>query len=218
MNVNDGSVLWEDYENDNIHGKDGDRQQQCRRHRSTIHVQDLCSRHGLTGMIFVACNPPGRHVDGVKMTTTCVDRYEPKSHLVLRDIIAEVCPWVAVHGAVSFVTSPLEEFVKTTRNREGPQQSQQQRHTTMATIVVSTHACGSLTDTVLQYASDIHASSIAVMPCCYTGTAKDVPYGIRRMLGVALAADLRRCFVLQEQRDGGYHVDFTAIRYCCGTT
>jgi hypothetical protein len=76
--------------------------------------------------------------------------------------------------------------------------------------LISTHACKSLTDKVLHYASTINnASSIAVMPCCYSGTADGAPYGIKRMLGVSLAADLRRSFALQECSN--YHVDFASI-------
>ena len=82
------------------------------------------------------------------------------------------------------------------------------RGTTDAPIIISTHACGSLTDKVLQYTIDVQAASVAVMPCCYTGTDAGVPYGLRRMLGVSLSADIRRSFHLQ---DHDYHVDFAAI-------
>lgn len=162
---------------------------------STIAVQDLCSGHGLTGMIFVACNPPGR-AKGANVRAVLVDRIEPMSHSVLRDCISEVCPWA--EESVQFESVPLEDFA----SRDGRDADEG------ASIVISTHACGSLTDKVLEYAMDISASAAAVMPCCYTGTDSGVPYGIRRMLGVGLAADVRRSFRLQEN---GYHVDFAAI-------
>ena len=163
---------------------------------STIVIQDLCSGHGLTGMIFVACNPPGR-VKDASVKTTLVDRFEPMSHSVLRDCISEVCPWVS-EESVQFESVPLEEFA-----------SRNERDATRdASVVISTHACGSLTDKVLEYARDVSASAAAVMPCCYTGTDSGAPYGIRRMLGVSLAADVRRSFYLQEN---GYHVDFATI-------
>jgi hypothetical protein len=183
--------------------------------QNIINVQDLCSGHGLTGMIFLACNPPGRIIDidgnSIMITSTCIDIVEPKSHNVLRGMIAEICPWVGVDGAVSFITSSLEEYATAVTAARQEQQQRQRRYgaTTMETIVISTHACGSLTDKVLHYASTINASSIAVMPCCYTGTADGAPYGIKRMLGVSLAADIRRSFVLQEC--GAYHVDFASI-------
>jgi hypothetical protein len=162
---------------------------------SLINVQDLCSGHGLTGMIFLACNPPGRIIDidgnNIMITATCIDIVEPKSHKLLLGIIAEICPWVGVEGAVSFITSSLEEYATAVTAARQEQQQQRIRHgaTTIETIVISTHACGSLTDKVLHYASTIiNASSIAVMPCCYTGTADGAPYGIKRILGVSLAA------------------------------
>jgi hypothetical protein len=54
----------------------------------------------------------------------------------------------------------------------------------------------------------IGACGIAVMPCCYTGTDKGTPYGIKRALGVSWAADIRRSFYLMEH---GYHSDFATI-------
>ena len=197
-----------------------------------IDVQDLCSGHGLTGLIFLACNPPGRTADGSVVVTTLVDRAEPKSHSALRGIIAEVCPWVGADGAASFVASTLEEFAAASRfsssssaaavvddddddgKRAPPGEGRglrrrPGRRRAISTIVISTHACGSLTDAVLEYAAEVSAASIAVMPCCYTGTADGAPYGVRRMLGVGMAADVRRAFELQGR--GDYHVDFAAV-------
>jgi hypothetical protein len=211
------------------------------RHRGgrIINVQDLCSGHGLTGLIFLACNPPRRGNDDddgdVVIVTTLVDIVEPRSHSILRDMISEICPWVGNDGAVTFVESSLEGFVASSTHmrsvdkdddrdiaerggeREGPlrrhdrqrQSLRSGRRSNSTTIVISTHACGSLTDEVLEYASSINAASIAVMPCCYTGTAEGAPYGVRRMLGVGMAADIRRSFTLQDA--GDYHVDFAAI-------
>ena len=142
--------------------------------------------------------------DKVTMTTCCC-----------AECGGEEGPWVGVDGAVSFITSSLEEYataVTTTRQEQQQQQRRRiRRHnsTTMETIVIATHACGALTDKVLHFASTINASSIAVMPCCYTGTAEGAPYGVKRMLGVSLAADMRRSFALQEC--GNYHVDFASI-------
>lgn len=57
--------------------------------------------------------------------------------------------------------------------------------------VIAVHACGSLTDRVLELAVAMRAP-VAVMPCCYSGTARAAPLAARRALGVALAADLHR--------------------------
>ena len=46
------------------------------------------------------------------------------------------------------------------------------------------------------------------MPCCYTGTAKRAPYGLRRALGVGWAADVERCYRLEGE---GYRVDLSSV-------
>eukprot|EP00563_Minutocellus_polymorphus_P002636 CAMPEP_0181047724 /NCGR_PEP_ID=MMETSP1070-20121207/15040_1 /TAXON_ID=265543 /ORGANISM="Minutocellus polymorphus, Strain NH13" /LENGTH=349 /DNA_ID=CAMNT_0023126431 /DNA_START=133 /DNA_END=1179 /DNA_ORIENTATION=- len=161
-----------------------------------ITVCDLCSGHGLTGMLFAACNPP-RTASAIPVRAVLVDQCEPPSHTVLREVIGEVCPWIG-GDTVRFLPTTLEDFLEertSTRNADS----------SGASIVISTHACGSLTDTVLSFGKESKAASIAVMPCCYTGTDRGTPYGIRRALGVALSADIRRSFSLEE---GGYHVDW----------
>eukprot|EP00956_Cyclotella_meneghiniana_P021871 scaffold40516_cov93-Cyclotella_meneghiniana.AAC.1 len=163
--------------------------------QSNITILDLCCGHGLTGMLFVACNPPrGKSSEHIK--AVLLDQSKPKSHDILRDVISEVCPWVT-KDTVYFVSSSLEHYLTNDAITRGT-----------GSIVISTHACGSLTDNVLSYAIDENASAVAVMPCCYTGTDAGTPYGLRRMLGVSLSADVRRSFYLQNQ---GYHVDFASI-------
>jgi len=161
----------------------------------TITIKDLCCGHGLTGMLFLACLPPGR-IQNTTIQTILVDQTEPQSHSILRDCISEICPWIS-EETVTFISSPLEEYtLNEVKDEDG------------ATIVISTHACGSLTDRVIEYGITNAVSSLAVMPCCYTGTDRGAPYGIRRMLGVSLSADIRRSFHLQ---DHDYHVDFASI-------
>ncbi len=160
-------------------------------------VNDLCSGHGLTGMIFAACNPPGRLK--ASMRVLLVDQSEPQSHSILRNLISEVCPWVN-QDTVQFVEADLDDYVAKTLSSNVA--------TDEASIIISTHACGSLTDDVIRFGIESQAASVSVMPCCYTGTAKGAPYGVQRMLGVSLSADIRRSFLLQES---GYHVDFAAV-------
>jgi hypothetical protein len=161
-------------------------------------VQDLCCGHGLTGMLFAACNPH-RSPASVKVATVLVDQFEPGSHRQLRETITEVCPWIKGQDGVRYVPSTLDAYF---------QEKTCGSANCDASIIISTHACGSLTDDVLQYAIDSNSAAIAVMPCCYTGTDKGTPYGIRRALGVSMAADVRRSFFLQES---GYHVDWATI-------
>ena len=64
-----------------------------------------------------------------------------------------------------------------------------------------------MTDLVLDVAVGLRAP-LAAMPCCYTGTAAGAPMGVRRVLGVSMAADVHRMYRLVGQ---GYHADFAAI-------
>lgn len=163
--------------------------------QSNILIQDLCCGHGLTGMLFVACNPP-RSKSSEHIKAVLLDHSKPKSHDILRDLISEVCPWVT-KDSVHYVSSSLDHYVTKEAVIRGN-----------GSIVISTHACGSLTDNVLSHAVEEQSSAVAVMPCCYTGTDAGTPYGLRRMLGVSLSADVRRSFYLQNH---GYHVDFASI-------
>jgi len=161
-----------------------------------VTVYDLCSGHGFTGMLFAACYPRAARC-------VCVDRTEPPSHRTLRSCVEEVCPWTAgagPGGAIDFVPASLEAFGAGLRSGGGGAVG--------PSVVISTHACGSLTDQVLEHAVESGAAALAVMPCCYTGTDRGVPYGIRRALGVSWSADIRRSFKLEE---AGYHSDFCAI-------
>jgi hypothetical protein len=206
------------------------------REDSVVTVRDLCSGHGFTGMLYAACNPPKlRQGRFERMNVVLVDKTEPPSHKVLRDCLAEICPWIqagVVHkdescggdedndspkkrrNTIRFVESTLEEFASDSSSGEEETNSHSNASASSSSyIVLSTHACGSLTDRVIEYCcgttnSSEPISALAVMPCCYTGTDEGVPYGIRRALGVSMSADVRRSFVLQ---DAGYHVDFATI-------
>jgi len=173
-----------------------------------IRVYDMCSGHGLTGMLFAACNPPTK--DRI-VRTICIDIVEPPSHLVLRNLIAELCPWMEEYDTVQFRACPLETFDMSDRMEQFDGASEVETETEIdfvCPIVISTHACGTLTDQVLKKAIDMKACAIASMPCCYTGTDKGVPYGIRRALGVAWSADIRRTMLLDSH---DYHTDYSTI-------
>jgi len=187
----------------------------CRRQNTNniITVYDMCAGHGFTGMLYAACNPPrNNNKKGNSINIVLVDQTEPPSHQILKDCIAEICPWIAVvdddneknntdeKNKIQFVTATLEEFAAAASSPKSSSSSNN--------IVLSTHACGSLTDSVIEYCITTNTQAVALMPCCYTGTDSGVPYGIRRALGVSMSADVRRSFVLQ---NAGYHVDFATI-------
>ena len=166
-----------------------------------VEVYDLCSGHGLTGMLFAACNPPRQ--DRI-VKAHLVDIVQPPSHQVLKELIAEVCPWV--NDNVQFHTSDLDSFdPMTMSNTETNKNSNTQD---VCPIVIATHACGTLTDKVLEQAVKMECCAIAAMPCCYTGTDKGVPYGIKRAHGVAWAADIKRTYFLDSHH---FHTDYSTI-------
>ncbi len=146
-------------------------------------VYDLACGHGLVGIILSACNPD---VDVI-----CVDIRRPVSFEKILDAVAAVKPHVI--DRVKFIEAPLSDL---------------QAPISPSNIsVVATHACGSLTDTVLDFAR-VCATRVAVMPCCYTGTASNVPNGVRRMLGVGVSADIDRCYRLERE---GWQTDMTNV-------
>ena len=53
-----------------------------------------------------------------------------------------------------------------------------------------------------------YGGCIAAMPCCYTGTGQQEPYGLKRFMGKSLAADVGRSYRLHA---AGYHVDWGSI-------
>eukprot|EP00536_Pseudo-nitzschia_multiseries_P015443 jgi/Psemu1/218082/e_gw1.887.31.1 len=183
--------------------------------RTLVQVFDMCAGHGLTGMLFAACNPP-RMLQTNRMRivqTHLVDVVEPPSHTALRELIADVCPWIKEN--IYFHACTLEELnTNSNRSRNSPTEGTNDDDVSVAmdavgcSIVIATHACGKLTDQVLDQAVNMNACAIAAMPCCYTGTDKGVPYGIKRALGVAWAADIRRTQFLD---DNQYHVDYATI-------
>ena len=172
--------------------------------KRSIRVYDLCSGHGLTGILFAACNPPNK--DRV-VKTVLVDQIEPPSFQILSGLIGQICPWLK--DAIQYESVSLEEFLQQQQmQNENVNSNQEEDKEDIAKLVISTHACGSLTDKVLEIAVNINACGIAAMPCCYTGTDKGTPYGIKRALGVSWSADIRRCFYLN---DNNYHSDLATI-------
>jgi len=129
---------------------------------SVITVRDLCLGHGFTGMLYAACNPPKFRKCGrlERINVVLVDKTEPPSHKVLRDCL---CPRIQANGScdgnednsngsspkqqrrntIRFVKSTLEEFASDDSSGE---EETNANGSSVSSIVLSTHACGSLTD------------------------------------------------------------------------
>lgn len=188
--------------------------------RYTVQVVDCCAGHGLTGILFAACNPPSAKRN---IHTTLIDIKKPKTYNALMEIIAEICPWImdddhnskydhtqknnhnTPYNTVSFLKISLEEFQK----RRQQQMKDNNHGNNHVPIVIAAHACGSLTDQTIQLAMDINAAGLAVMPCCYRGTGAAAAYGIQRIFGRSWATDIYRSSLLTEQHQ--YHTDFVFL-------
>jgi hypothetical protein len=111
-----------------------------------------------------------------------VDPSLPPSAVALRDALTAA--WPRLVGRVHPIAAPLESFALTRDD-----------------VVVSTHACGALTDTVLDYAASACAR-VAVLPCCHDRNTCDTG-SLTGWVDASLAIDLRRAARLEQR---GYRV------------
>jgi hypothetical protein len=154
-------------------------------------VVDLCGGHGMLAQFMLL-------LDDSSPSAVVVDTQVPPS--AARVQAAVVDAWPRLVGRVSFVAGSLETF---------------ELH--RADVVVSSHACGDLTDLVIERAA-LARAPVAVLPCCHDMVRTG---GNRRALAEAgdprllegwidrgLAIDILRARWLQEQ---GYQVRTQAI-------
>jgi len=174
---------------------------------------DLACGHGLTGLLFAAFEVSVEHV-------VLVDQRKPRAFEAILDAVTEVAPWAA--GKVTYVEGSIADgpallcelfpvqssAVETVGDHSTipPGKSSDRRSGGWGCLGV--HACGAATDAVLEAAEALGAASVAVMPCCYTGAAAGAPRGVRRALGIGLAADVGRSYRLE---DWGFATDWAAV-------
>ena len=103
-------------------------------------VVDLACGHGLTAALLLL-------LDDTSPEAYAVDRSIPASARKLREVLVK--NWPRLEGRIIFAERPLEDVQLSTRD-----------------LVVSVHACGGLTDLVLDRASTAGAR-LAVLPCCH---------------------------------------------------
>jgi len=109
-------------------------------------VVDLGAGHGLLGQIMLL-------LDDSSPTAIIADKTLPASSAKLHDRLVET--WPRLSGRVTFVATAIEDVALTSTD-----------------IVVSSHACGDLTDLVLQRAAAAGAR-VAVLPCCHDLATSD---------------------------------------------
>ena len=127
-------------------------------------VIDLGGGHGLLAHIMLL-------LDDSSPSAVVIDKALPASSAKLHTVLLQA--WPRLSGRIEFVTSGLDAFDIS--------------HTD---VVVSSHACGALTDRVLDRAIAANAR-VAVLPCCHNlRVANERPPAprLRRGLAVALRA------------------------------
>ena len=138
-------------------------------------VVDVAGGHGLLAYLMVL-------LDDTSAGAQVVDPSLPPSRVALRTVLTAAWPRLA--GRVHSIAAPLESFALTPDD-----------------VVVSSHACGALTDTVLDCAASARAR-VAVLPCCHDRSTCDAG-SMTGWVDASLAIDLRRAARLEQR---GYRV------------
>jgi hypothetical protein len=127
-------------------------------------IVDLCAGHGLLGQILLL-------LDDSSPDVLVADPAPPASCATLASALAS--EWPKLGGRVTLVEARLEQV----ELREGD-------------LAVSIHACGALTDAVINRATTAR-SRVAVMPCCHDLDRADTG-GLTGWIDGTLAVDVVR--------------------------
>ncbi len=138
-------------------------------------VVDLGAGHGLLAQILLI-------LDNSSPTALVVDPALPPSTAPVHDALTR--GWPRLAGRVHFVAGALDDIALAPTD-----------------LVVSSHACGALTDRVIDAATAVGAR-LAVLPCCHDLETCDTG-GFTGWLEPSLAIDVRRAVRLEAR---GYRV------------
>jgi SAM-dependent methyltransferase len=144
-------------------------------------IVDLACGHGLAAALLLL-------LDDTSAEALAVDRTLPASAGKLHEVLSK--RWPRLAGRVNFEERSLEEIPLSTLD-----------------LVVSVHACGELTDRILDRASKAGAR-VAVLPCCHNLDRSDKG-NLEGWVDGPLAVDITRANRL---RDKGYRVYTQTIR------
>lgn len=147
----------------------------ARRHFRGGRIVDFGGGHGLLGQIMLI-------LDDSSPTTLVVDKTLPPSHLKVRDALVRV--WPRLEGRVAFQQGDICSVAISATD-----------------VVVANHACGALTDAVLEQATAARAR-VAVLPCCHNDGVSSTG-GLTGWLDGPLAIDVLRAVTLSQR---GYTV------------
>jgi Methyltransferase domain len=143
-------------------------------------IVDLGGGHGLLAHVMLL-------LDDSSPSALVVDKALPPSSATLHDALIQA--WPRLSGRVAFVAAELDDV-----------------EILPTDLVVSSHACGALTDRVLEGAVSAGAR-VAVLPCCHHLTGSDAD-ALSAWVDRALAIDIARAVRLQQQ---GYRIWTQAI-------
>jgi hypothetical protein len=135
-------------------------------------IVDLGAGHGLLAETMLL-------LDDSSPDALVVDKALPASTIKLHEALVQAWPRLA--GRVAFVHGAIDDVVIRSTD-----------------VVVSSHACGALTDLVLNLAVAARAR-VAVLPCCHDLAAGDAG-GLSGWVDDPLAIDIVRAMRLTEQR------------------
>ena len=138
-------------------------------------VVDFAAGHGLLAHIMLL-------LDDSSPTAIAVDTVDVPSRIRLQAELVRA--WPRLEGRVEFMASPLESIALSSDD-----------------VIVSSHACGALSDVALDAASAVRAR-VAVLPCCHDRGASDTG-GLSGWMDDALAIDVMRAARLKQR---GYRV------------
>ena len=138
-------------------------------------VVDACGGHGLLAHAMLL-------LDDSSPEALIVDPKVPRSATALHD--AMISEWPRLQGRVRYVPSDIREFPLMSTD-----------------VLVSSHACGALTDVVLDAAASARAT-VAVLPCCHDLGRSD-PGALAGWLDGAMSIDVVRATRLEAK---GYRV------------
>jgi Methyltransferase domain len=138
-------------------------------------VVDMGAGHGLLAHLMLL-------LDDSSPTALAVDKTPPPSSAALHESLTQT--WPRLSGRVAFVARPLEDV-----------------EILCTDVVVSSHACGALTDLVLDRAVAARAR-VAVLPCCHDlGRCEAGP--LTGWFDGPAAIDIRRAVGLEQK---GYRI------------
>ena len=153
----------------------------ARRRFSGGHVVELCAGHGLVAQMMLLLDRSLSHA-------VCVDRRRPRSAAIVAEVLA--AEWPHLRDRVRYHECPLAE---------APASGQD-------AIVVAVHACGTLSDGVIDHVV-ASQTRLALLPCCHAyGKSDDGGFGAWMDGGKAI--DVVRAWRL---RNEGFEVKLGTI-------